>query len=440
MNWKEDEYDERKSRVENYQCFVALTKLKGINLKMVDKNKNSAIMACVARDKIECIKHLQKMTLDNGNINIGKESSKFYENALMSAATNSSIKTMKYLIESLGLYDEKEKSKALNIVCDTMRRYKKHSPRSGSNFECFRYLLNSPGIDVNIVDVNDNSYSPLMNCILRDKYEFLKYLERKCISRGLKLKPITEQFTVDGRNVLSIAARGGSYKIMEHLLSLNVYNYNNKKSVNNSLMEMIVAANKDKEWNGNIPDKYVSTLKLLLKNKHSNVNFIGSDGHSILSKCIMNSMEKFCMYIVDHYHYFISSGLTDANRIANTKKNKNKILDTSFKDNNGNDYLMIAAKYSNLKVLKKIIDLKLFENVNNVNKDGNSALLLAAQSDEKFWVRNQKKCINYLCFEELLGVEDVDKSIKNNSQQTVYSLCKEKQKTQFLSLLADVIE
>ena len=69
-------------------------------------------------------------------------------------------------------------------------------------------------------------------------------------------------------------------------------------------------------------------------------------------------------------------------------------LDTGFKDENDNSYLMSAAQHCDYDIFSRMIDMELFDNVNDVNKDGDSALLIVANSESNYDAENQTDCDN----------------------------------------------
>ena len=106
-----------------------------------------------------------------------------------------------------------------------------------------------------------------------------------------------------------------------------------------------------------------------------------------------------------------------------------------YQDSTGNNYLMIAAQYSNFQILSKILEFGYFDDINKKNKDGNSALLLAVKSTRNFDIENQRNNDNYRCFEKLMKQQNIDVTIKNKKGETAKTWCKQKGKQKYFQYI-----
>ena len=131
-------------------------------------------------------------------------------NLLMIAARKSDFATMKYFIETLGLFGSEEYSSALNQVCKTTQGYFRKGVEHCPNFKCFTLLLNQTAaqIDVNIVD--KEGFSQILHLCQNGKIAFVKYLISNNGKDGSQQR--------DGQNILHLAAAHNKDELIKYLL------------------------------------------------------------------------------------------------------------------------------------------------------------------------------------------------------------------------------
>ena len=168
-------------------------------------------------------------------------------------------------------------------------------------------------------------------------------------------------------------------------------------------------------------------LKLLWKQKRNDINRkFGRLGETVLSKLMKNRQHEYVLYVLDGAEVYddMFKDEQDVKRQLESKSQSHTLkhekimfkLDKRFKDDRGNNYLMIAAQYGNFKVLSKIWDLGAFDDVNCVDIEGKTALIHLA------WrLHDNHHCIGSDLekkdFEKFYGLlierKDVDKTIRD---------------------------
>ena len=125
--------------------------------------------------------------------------------------------------------------------------------------------------------------------------------------------------------------------------------------------------------------------EVLLSSKHTDVNFCGEDGRSLLVT-LLDRNEYRCDDVIDNVRVYLEAG-----------------ADLMLTNEHGNTSLMIATKFGCVQTVKLL--LKHGSNVDTVNKTGDTALHLAALCEKSFFCGDNLHGLDYLDENEARIVE-----------------------------------
>ena len=272
---------------------------------------------------------------------------------------------------------------------------------------------------------DQDGYTPLKYVLENensDNIEMVKLLVEK--GNVLDTRVYGCEIKKDPGNPLHIAAYQGNPEILEYLLKL-------KHCGSNMVNEYVYCQTGDDDDKEGTPlswciKSYVNysfqnplecdnfkCIELLLK--HDAI-FQDSNGSTILSSVLLSGTIDLSLYFLDKYYQQGIDGF---------------ILDKDFQDNNGDNYLTLAAEYSNFQILSKIIELNAFNDINHTNKVGDSALYIAA--DRLIFVKNKvitRKGLDFKrkyaklkdaqrCFDLLLKQNNIDINVRPCGDKTI---------------------
>ena len=416
---------------QNYKCFALLLSQNGIDPNIGEKNGFTCLLSCAFSDKIEFVKCLINGSKNNTYKwklkNIKKQKSKWDANPLMCAARRSSVKTLKYFIDSSNdLFNIKDKSRALNKVCDTTHGYDEESPLKSDNFKCFKAILDVQGIDLNVKD--KDSFRPLQNLVFRDKPLFIEYLVKHNGKKSWKIGDLEDEVTEKNENLLTLSAKYTSLQAMKYLLSLKIFN-----TTQDIGMALNTLCSVSSQHNGKNPlsenNVHFQCLNVLLTQDKHVLNVTDSKGRNAVMIC-MKSKTEYANYILEHC---VEKKNNDDGKEQEDEKEFELVLDKKLRNNDGNDLLMLAAQYSNFKILSKIIEMNFYQDINCKNDNGDTAILLCAKSMKNYDKKKQIECENFQCFELLSQRSGCDFSVVNSKGESVVTACKSNGKAEYLA-------
>ena len=344
-------------------------------------------MTCRKEDEPKILEMLQMLVQHGADVNVrGLQCSPRGMTAAMMAADQGLERCLGFLVES---------GADLIITADSGDNTLMVAARAGQ-VDCVKYLTEHSESGSFLNQVNKEGDNALMVAARAGQVDCVKYLTEHSVS-GLLLNQVNKE----GDNALMLAARAGQVDcvkyLTEHSESGSLLNQVNKEG-DNALMLAIGTGQFD--CVKYLTEHSVSELSLNQVNKAGETALLmaalsSQEDHGLSVKCLVEAGADVnvqdrdgrtaLMLAVDRRPPYWTMGDNDT-ELHNTTRVQSLIkgeADLSLQDNKGRNALMIAIERNqSIAILKLLTENMSVSTLNQVNKEGQTALMLAASNSD----------------------------------------------------------
>ena len=355
-------------------------------------NYRQVRMTCRKEDEPKILEMLKMLVQHGADVNVrGLRCSPRGMTAAMIAADQGLERCLRFLVES---------GADLTITADSRDNALMVAARAGQ-VDCVKYLTENSVSESSLNQVNKHGDNALMVAVRAGQVDCVKYLTENSVSESS-----LNQVNKKGDNALMVAARAGQVDcvkyLTEHSESVSLLNKVNRKG-DNALM---VAAEAGQ----------VDCVKYLIQRSvsESSLNQVNEEGQTALMVAASSSQHDHglsvkslveaganvnmqdksgrtaLMLAVDRPPPYWTIGDNDTELHITTRVQSliKGGADLSLQDNSGRNALMIAIESNqSIAILKLLTENMTVSTLNQVNKEGQTALMMAASN------HNQKNTI-----------------------------------------------
>ena len=330
----------------------------GSFLNKVNRKGDNALMMAARAGQVDCVKYLTEHSESGSLLNQVNEEG---DNTLMMAARAGQVDCVKYLTE------HSESGSFLNKVNRKGDNALMMAARAGQ-VDCVKYFTEHSVSESSLNQVNKAGYNALMVAAEAGQVDCVKYL-----TEHSELGSLLNRVNKEGHNALMMAAELGQVDCVKYLIERSVSESSLNQVNEEGQTALMVAASSSQDDHG-------LSVKLLVEAR-ADVNMQDRYGRTAL------------MLAVDRPPPYWTMGNNDT-ELDHTSKVQSLIkgeADLSLQDNSGRNALMIAIESNqSIAILKLLTENMSVSTLNQANKEGQTALMLAASNsddDHAFFVK-----------------------------------------------------